>query len=119
MSYVKTVWETGDVITAEKLNNIEGGIEGATPLILTETVDGFGNIYTLSETAGTIKAAFDSGRVVLLIHEQTLSGGMHVPILLAGKAINDSYFVSVFDTDNGYIDYHAATSSDYPVFTIE
>lgn len=27
MAYTKTVWETGDVITATKLNNIEGGIE--------------------------------------------------------------------------------------------
>lgn len=26
MSYVKTTWATGDVITAEKLNNMEGGI---------------------------------------------------------------------------------------------
>lgn len=29
MAYVKTVWETGDVITADKLNNMEGGIEAA------------------------------------------------------------------------------------------
>ena len=27
MSYVKTTWASGDVITADKLNNIEGGIE--------------------------------------------------------------------------------------------
>lgn len=29
MAYVKTTWETGDVITAEKLNNMEGGIEAS------------------------------------------------------------------------------------------
>ena len=29
MAYTKTVWETGDVITAAKLNNAEGGIESA------------------------------------------------------------------------------------------
>ena len=27
MSYEKTIWEIGDTITAEKLNNIEGGID--------------------------------------------------------------------------------------------
>lgn len=27
MSYIKTEWETGDKITAEKLNNVESGIE--------------------------------------------------------------------------------------------
>ena len=36
MAYVKTVWETGDVITAEKLNNMEKGIEDmSTPLVIT------------------------------------------------------------------------------------
>ena len=29
MSYVKTTWETGDVITAEKMNKIEDGVESA------------------------------------------------------------------------------------------
>ena len=29
MSYNKTTWQAGDVITAEKLNNIEAGIEAA------------------------------------------------------------------------------------------
>lgn len=29
MSYEKTVWSAGDTITAEKLNNIEAGIEAA------------------------------------------------------------------------------------------
>lgn len=29
MSYTKTTWETGDVITAEKLNKMEDGIESA------------------------------------------------------------------------------------------
>lgn len=29
MSYIPTTWETGDVITAEKLNNMESGIAGA------------------------------------------------------------------------------------------
>lgn len=29
MSYNKTTWQSGDVITAEKLNNIEAGIEAA------------------------------------------------------------------------------------------
>lgn len=30
MSYTKTVWSAGDTITAEKLNNIEDGLEAAT-----------------------------------------------------------------------------------------
>lgn len=29
MPYIKTVWETGDLITAEGLNNMEDGVENA------------------------------------------------------------------------------------------
>jgi len=29
MSYTKTVWQSGDVVTAEKLNNLENGVESA------------------------------------------------------------------------------------------
>ena len=29
MPYIKTVWETGDLITAEGLNNIENAVEDA------------------------------------------------------------------------------------------
>ena len=28
MSYTKTTWANGDVITAQKMNNIQNGIEG-------------------------------------------------------------------------------------------
>lgn len=33
MSYTPTNWQTGDTITAEKLNNMEGGIEGGQNLV--------------------------------------------------------------------------------------
>ena len=31
MAYTKTVWADGDIITAEKLNRLEGGVEDYTP----------------------------------------------------------------------------------------
>lgn len=39
MAYTPTVWATGDVITAEKLNKAEQGIAAAAPVVLTITVD--------------------------------------------------------------------------------
>ena len=33
MSYSPTTWETGDTITAEKLNKMEGGIAGAAAIV--------------------------------------------------------------------------------------
>ena len=37
MAYVKTTWQTGDVITAEKLNHAENQIEHLTPYVITST----------------------------------------------------------------------------------
>lgn len=49
--YVKTVWQTGDVITAEKLNNMENGIEntiqtGVVYLKFAEEYDEANETYT-------------------------------------------------------------------------
>lgn len=45
MAYVKTTWATGDVITAEKLNNMEDGIEAAQLPSVTE--DDIGSVLTV------------------------------------------------------------------------
>jgi len=39
MTYVKQTWQTGDVITAEKLNHIEDGIEAVEAEIPTDASD--------------------------------------------------------------------------------
>ena len=75
MSYEKTNWQKGDVITAEKLNKIENGIESATdssasggatpPLVVPYTYNGSSELYETETTFGEIRQAFESGRVVL------------------------------------------------------
>lgn len=73
MAYVKTTWQTGDVITAEKLNNMEGGIEAAAPLYVDiESEDG--TTFTASETMATIGAALQAGRIVILRDMYDFSG---------------------------------------------
>ena len=62
MAYTPTVWATGDVITAEKLNHAEGGIEAAYPLIVTATLGD--ESATLDKTWAEIYAAH--GNVVII-----------------------------------------------------
>ena len=63
MSYTPTTWNTGDTITAEKLNNLEGGVS---------YLDG--NYYIMDYTefgylsAEEQCAAFDAAMAVLLAH---------------------------------------------------
>ena len=57
MSYIKTTWETGDVITAEKLNKMEDGIESA---------GGDDSVFIVNidaeDSGGTITATADKTR---------------------------------------------------------
>lgn len=65
MSYVPTNWQTGDTITAEKLNNEESGIVSANPFIITvntsdmvqyQGMDCFGTDTNYDELVNALKS---------------------------------------------------------------
>lgn len=66
MSYTKTTWETGDVITAQKLNNMETGIESGNSNILYVTISGSIGNYQSDKTFAEIKTAYDAGKVIIV-----------------------------------------------------
>ena len=64
MSYTPTTWETGDVITADKLNNIENGVVNAKEVAVFEfTPDGAS--VTTDCTPQDVANAYESGKVCL------------------------------------------------------
>ena len=65
MSYTPTTWQTGDTITAEKLNNMESGIENANePFIvtLTPTEQDFSGM--MDKTVAEITEAYEAGQKI-------------------------------------------------------
>ena len=69
MSYTPTEWKTGDIVTAEKLNKMEDGIENAGgTLIIEPTITREGNTttYSLHTSFNDIKNAFLSGRNIVV-----------------------------------------------------
>lgn len=65
MSYTPTNWQTGDTITAEKLNNMENGIENANnPFLvtLTPTAEDFSG--TMDKTPQEIYNAYKANRQI-------------------------------------------------------
>ena len=60
MAYEKTTWQTGDIVTAQKLNHLEQGVEGVEPLII--PLDN----SSLGCTWQEIADAFISGRTCVL-----------------------------------------------------
>ena len=100
MSYTPTTWATGDVITAEKLNNMESGIENAGVMIATITEDS--GSYTCDKTYEEIKEVIDNrGLVVVKDSELStylpLSGIMMMP---NGPMYIFKNSVCTFDTAN-------------------
>ena len=71
MSYTPTEWTTGDIITAEKLNHIENGVESAN--------SSSGGLYIVQSdeyqfplcTLGDIRTAITNGKFPIRFHSDT------------------------------------------------
>ena len=78
MSYTPTNWATGDVITAEKLNNMESGIEGGQELFIIHatgiaSVPGTTTTPVLDKTYNEITNAIQNGKIPFVIAD-TIAG---------------------------------------------
>lgn len=109
MTYNKTTWVNGDIITAEKLNNIENGIENSlqkdprfydmplTQLAFTATItNGEPKFFTIGETptelsntqvVNIVKEAVDYGKICYFTSD-------HGVYYFSGMTGNSPYFIS-------------------------
>lgn len=114
MGYTKTTWETGDIITAAKLNNMENGIEGATPLIAGVTTED--QDKTLDKTWQEIHDALAAGIPVYTKLTQEGAGTMLMPVAAAidqsGTLIVIAMIAEVSSV--GIETYTALTANSYP-----
>lgn len=86
MSYTPTTWQTGDTITAEKLNNMESGIENANnPFVvtLTPTAEDFSG--TMDKTNVEIDAAYNAEKSIIFRFITSATDYMDVPCSFAAK----------------------------------
>ena len=95
MAYVKTVWQTGDVITAEKLNNMENGILAAGPKVVdfVKTADGISASMTFEEMAEALtKGSPLFAHLVDQVSDNDL--GISPMITKCSGGIDDTLFVN-------------------------
>lgn len=120
MAYEKQTWTTGEVITAEKLNHMEDGIAdaggGGSAMFYVGTSDP--DLTTLDKTFAEIKAAYNSGQLIALRHEQWGDNltGYNMDYLSEITLVNEhdtGYFVR-FPGNGSALIYHASAESDYP-----
>ncbi len=70
MAYNPTVWETGDIITSERLNKMEQGILDAETVVVHVTSDG--NNMTADLGLDAISLAVTYGKPVFMLLDNTL-----------------------------------------------
>lgn len=95
MAYTKQTWAVGDTISAQKLNNIENGIEEAAnsggAFYVTFTTIGSGNTYSCNKTPTEIKAAIDAGKIIIGLYDDgTFNHGGNGYYMMA---LNSYYYV--------------------------
>lgn len=120
MAYNKTTWQTGDIVTADKLNNLEQGVANAQTMIVHVTEGGSDDPFDfiLDCTWSEIKTAFDAGMSVkasLQIEED----GVHVSTMtpMIGCYYSETeYGVTFNPTDITPPDFIASSPDDYPSY---
>lgn len=110
MSYEKNAWQTGDTITAEKLNNIENGIANASGSI-TATLEGAS--ITLSASYNDVMAMLDNGIMPFTIIEN--EGAQVILVCAYYWAEEGSYDVSFYSLDHTATYDFMASSNDEPL----
>ena len=66
MSYTPTNWQTGDTVTAEKLNNMESGIVAAAdPFVVTLTPTAQNYSGVMDKTVAEINEAYEAGKKIV------------------------------------------------------
>lgn len=69
MAYTPTNWQTGDVITAEKLNKLEGGVaDSFAPFIVNVSFDPDTQEYSTDKTYAEVYSALENKNVFYIIH---------------------------------------------------
>lgn len=102
MSYTKTNWVTGDVVTAEKMNKIENRIDKGMMMIIHVDEDPQTLLPTLDVTWQEIYDAVSSGVLVLLLEE-----------IVTEEDVDGTIFVERHLTLNPVTDVTLTYSSNY------
>ena len=94
MAYEPTVWQTGDVVTAEKMNKLESGIVAA--------ANSGGGVYMVEDTDGTLDISYN--QAVELLSTGQMIGLFSVEQVVPGFTVTVLYLCSVAgmeDSGNG------------------
>ena len=98
MAYTPTEWKDGDVITAEKLNNIESGITESDFFIVKIDVS---NNYTTDKTYAEAMQAYQNGKtIIFILHKEYNEDMIHFGQWVYGDGDPDFFICKELDIAN-------------------
>lgn len=117
MAYNKHTWTTGETITAEKLNNIEGGVANAGEVLKLTFTESDGSMVC-DHTWQEICDALMNGAFVTYPRHTTPEADMHVyQINHITTAIVAGGGYSIYDFDG--VEYATDSADGYPSFEMD
>jgi len=111
MAYVRQAWKTGDIITAEKLNNIEDGIVTNKNFIIKSTISYDDGTIVLDKTFEEIVVAVRNNGLVPIITMKITNGPRLANII---RIDEQSHYYAIV-TDVG-LTFTAESRNDYPFY---
>lgn len=121
MAYIPTEWETGDVITAVKLNKLENGV-AAIDGVMVVLAEEEGDTATLTATYAEIAAAMTAGIPVFIKYQISESENTLQPVFANGVIAGDTsqYQIAAYDLSTAAeVDYIADAADGYPSYTYQ
>ena len=119
MSYTKQTWNTGDTITADKLNHMEDGIAAGGLMVISSTYDEQTELITLGKTWQEIFDALKAG-VLCIVQSWDVGSSNSAYVGLACSAVGaiNQYIVNVIvsggSTTVTALVYTTNTADGYP-----
>jgi len=110
MSYTKTTWQDGDVISADRLNNMENGIANAAPMVIVNGTMNSNGIV-LDKTWQEIYDIVNNKIPVYICYNYNHSDDDYGVIMEKVTVVSYSNSGYIVNADNSYF---ADSSSDYP-----
>ena len=113
MAYVRQAWKTGDIITAEKLNNIEDGIVTNKNFIIKSTISYDDGTVALDKTFEEIVVAVRNNGLVPIITLEVPDGSQLANINKITIDEQSHYYAIVTDVGLAFA---AESRNDYPFY---
>lgn len=111
MAYEKTNWQTGDTVTAEKLNHAEQGIADNSAEVYVGTIVDGNTQFDL--TYNQAKAALQAGKDIRLYSSSYLHDNPNTPVYSLDP-VTAAIIIAVGDeTPTYYYTVHTASNMDY------